>query len=47
MILKSSIVIENQYIMNIINFYCGKLKCKYKYILIFVICKLLKKIGRC
>ena len=32
MILKSSINIENQCIMNHINFYCGKLKNKYKYI---------------
>jgi len=32
MILKSPINIENQCIMYFINFYCGKLKNKYKYI---------------
>ena len=32
MILKSSKNTENQCIMNFINFYCGKLKNRYKYI---------------
>lgn len=43
MILKSLIYIEYQYVMNIFYIYCGKIKITYYNILIFIICKLLKK----